>query len=123
MKKIDEHYLALALLWLAVGFGLALLARIRSSEVLDIVSAMALNGAFPVSAFAGFLYRFFPLMKQSKLARPQFWILSAGLAIIVIGGWLTSQGVTADLSEFGMVIALGGVVLLAWIWWRERAPI
>ena len=123
MKKIDEYYLALALLWLAVGFGLALLARIRGSEVLDIVSAMALNGAFPVSAFAGFLYRFFPLMKQSKLARPQFWILSAGLAIIVIGGWLTSQGVTADLSEFGMVIALGGVVLLAWIWWRERAPI
>lgn len=123
MKKIDENYLALALLWLTVGLLLAVLARLRGSEVLDIVSTMALNGAFPVSAFAGFLYRFFPLMKQSKLARPQFWILTAGLAMVVVGGWLTGQGFTADLSEFGMVIALGGVSLLAWIWWRERAPI
>jgi hypothetical protein len=122
MKKTDEHYIALALLWLTLGFAIAVLARMRGSEVLDITSALALNGAFPVSAFAGLLYRFFPLMKQSKMARPQFWLLSAGLAIMILGAWLTGEGYTADVPQFGMVLALGGVVLLAWIWWRERAP-
>lgn len=122
MKRIDEHHIAMALVWLILGFAVAVLARMRGSEVLDIMSAMALNAAFPVTAFAGLLFRFFPHMKQSRLAKPQFFIMTAGFAVLVIGTWLTGQGYTADVPEFGMVIALGGVVLLAWIWWRERAP-
>ncbi len=122
MKKTDEHYIAIALLWLILGFGLAILARLQDSDLLDITSALALNAAFPVSAFAGLLFRFFPLMKQSKLARPQFWLLSASLAIMVLGALLTGKGYTADLTEFGMTLALGGVVLLAWIWFRAIRP-
>lgn len=122
MKRIDEHHIAVALFWLILGFAVAVLARMRGSEVLDIASAMALNAAFPASAFAGLLFRFFPHMKQSKLARPQFWIMTAGLAILIGGIWTTGMGYTDDVTEFGMVIALGGVLLLAWIWWRERTP-
>ena len=123
MKKIDEHYIANALVWLLTGLSLAILARMRASELLDITSALALNAAFPVSAFAGLLFRFFPLMKQSKLAKPQFWILCVGLATIVIGAYFTGLGYVEDLVDFGMVIALGGAALLAVIWWRDRAPI
>ncbi|MGB8816568.1 MAG: hypothetical protein WCC66_01455 [Rhizobiaceae bacterium] len=123
MKKIDEYYIAIALVWLITGLALAILSRMSGSELLDITSALALNAAFPVSAFGGLLFRFFPLMKQSKLAKPQFWILSSGLAIVVVGAYFTGLGYVEDVVDFGMVIALGGAVLLAVIWWRERAPI
>ena len=122
MKKIDENHIALALAWLAAGLTLGILAKVASMPYLAAAGAQALGLAFPVTAFAGLIYRFFPLMKQSKLAKPQFAMLEAGLALLVAGSAVQASGGLADMQDFGSVITLGGVVLLALIWLRERAP-
>ncbi len=122
MKKIDEHHIALALFWLAAGLVLGILANISPMPYLAAAGAQALSLAFPVTAFAGLIYRFFPLMKQSKLAKPQFAMLEAGLLLIVAGSAVQASGGLSDMQDFGSVIALGGVVVLALIWLRERAP-
>ena len=120
MKKIDENQIGIAFVWLIIAFGSYALPMTAQSTAYEAVSALALSVAFPLSAFAGFAYRFFPLMKQSKLAGPQFLFLNGGLAFMVLGALFAHLGFVADAIKFGAVITMGGILLLAWIWWFDR---
>lgn len=120
--KLDEFQIGIALLWLVVAFaGHALPYSVQTSSF-EVAGSLANSIAFPISAFAGFLYRFFPLMKQSKLAKPQLLFFNGGLALMVLSGFLAGHGISRDLIPFGAVFAFGGILLLVWIWWFDRAP-
>jgi hypothetical protein len=120
--KLDEIQIGIALVWLVVAFaGHAMPYSVQTSSF-EVAGSLANSIAFPISAFAGFLYRFFPLMKQSKLAKPQMLFFNAGLALMVLSGFLASHGISRDLITFGSVFAFGGILLLIWIWWFDRAP-
>ena len=122
MKKIDEYQIGLAFAWLIIAFGSYALPFAAQSSIYEAVSSLALSVGFPVSAFAGFAYRFFPLMKQSKLAKPQFLFLNVGLGFMIVGAFLTGLGYMADIVKFGSVITMGGILMLTWIWWFDRVP-
>ena len=49
-------------------------------------------------------------------------IYSAKQAFMVLGAFFAHLGFTADTIKFGAVIALGGILLLVWVWWFDRAP-
>jgi hypothetical protein len=122
MKTIDEYIIGLAIILLIMSFGAEIVSKMLDSGWLAALGFSARSYAFPTFAFTGFLYRFFPLMKQSKLAKPQFATLGAGLALMAAGSAVQAAGGIADMYDFGSVIALGGIALLALIWWTERAP-
>ena len=120
--KLDETQIGIALIWLVIAFAGYALPFTAQSTSYEAAGALALSIAFPISGFAGFLYRFFPLMKQSKLAKPQLLFFNIGMALMVFGAFFAHMGITADIIKFGAVIALGGILLLVWVWWFDRAP-
>ena len=120
--KIDETQIGIALIWLVIAFAGYALPFAAQSMAYEAASSLALSIAFPVSAFAGFLYRFFPMMKQSRLAKPQLLFFNVGMAFMVFGALFAHFGFTSDTIKFGAVIALGGILLLVWVWWFDRAP-
>lgn len=120
--KLDEIQIGIAFVWLVIAFAGYALPFAAQTSSFEVAGSLANSIAFPISAFAGFLYRFFPLMKQSKLAKPQILFFNAGFAFMVFSGFLAGHGISADLIKFGAVFAFGGILLLIWVWWFDRAP-
>lgn len=119
--KLDEVQIGIAFLWLVIAFaGYAMPFSVQTSSF-EVAGSLANSIAFPISAFAGFIYRFFPLMKLSKLAKPQMLFFNGGFTLMVLGGFLAGQSISADFIKFGAIFAFGGILLLIWIWWFDRA--
>lgn len=122
MSSVDERLIGLAFAWLTLGLSADILAKIMELAWLAAFSHSALSLAFPVMAFSGLVYRFFPLMKQSKLVNPQVWMLGTGLALVAAGEAMQAANGNGDIAGFARVFVLGGAVLQAVIWWQDRAP-
>lgn len=122
MKKIDEYYIGVGLIWLLAGmvFGMWL----GATEQFNFANSHAHANlvGFVISVLFGLIYRFFPAMKLSKLAKPQFWIYSIGAALFILGKILVDATGNTDLVKLGSVVVLIGTALMPVIYFRERHP-
>ena len=83
--NIDRVYVLIALLWLVAGELLGFyMGASGNLAVRDTHVAMVLPG-FVVLTLYGALYRLWPAMKESALAKVQFWCAMLGVLALVIG--------------------------------------
>ena len=88
MANIDRAYAMIALLWLVAGELLGFyMGASGNMAVRDTHVAMVLPG-FVVLALYGALYRLWPAMKDSALAKVQFWAAMIGELGLVIGAYM-----------------------------------
>ena len=115
MLAIDRAYVAVALLWAVVGMLQGLYMGIAAdTQLRDMHVAMMLSG-FVTLAIYGMIYRLWPSIKQSPLARVQFWIAVAGSAGIIAGSYFFATSGSIPLVATGSVVFIAGAALMAWI--------
>ena len=115
MAKIDRALIIIALAWLILGMFLGLyMGAFADTSFLDVHVAMLMGGFVLLSVY-GVIYRLWPMLKQSGLAKAQFWVAAigslgtaAGAAQMVLGGGIITVAV-------GSVVALIGAILMGWI--------
>jgi hypothetical protein len=120
MRKIDETYFLLSLVWLvaAMVFGIWLGAT-EQMNYGESHAHMALVG-FVVSAIFGILYRFYPAMGASQLARYQLWIYEVGAVILVAGKIRVDAGGGPSVVIVGSLVILAGAALMLYIFAMKR---
>jgi hypothetical protein len=121
MKKIDEAYLLLSLVWLVVGMAYGIwLGASGHFAFAESHAHMSLVG-FVVSAIFGLMYRFYPAMQQSKLAMPQIWVYQVGAVILVAGKIVVDAGGGPGIVSAGSIVILLGVLMMLYIFATRRA--
>src|SRR5262245_41691936 len=97
MAHIDRAFVGMALLWLMLGMVLGLwIGMTHSTEYVSVHTTMLLPG-FLVLAVYGVLYRLWPEMKNSALAKAQFWLASLGTLGQVVGAYQFMQSGGSDM--------------------------
>jgi hypothetical protein len=115
MLEIDRVYVAVALLWAVVGMLLGLYMGIAADKkLLDMHVAMMLTG-FVTLAIYGVLYRLWPALKKSPLARVQFWIAMLGAAGIIVGSYFYATSGSVPLVASASIIFIVSAALMAWM--------
>jgi peptidoglycan/LPS O-acetylase OafA/YrhL len=75
---------------------------------------MMLTG-FITLAIYGMLYRLWPALKKSPLARIQFWVAVIGAAGIIIGSYFFATSGSVPLVASASVVFIIGAALMAWL--------
>lgn len=115
MARIDRAFVAIGLAWLILGMLLGFYMGARGDNTyLDVHVAM-LMGGFVVLTVYGLLYRLWPAMKKSSLAKAQFWIAVTGVLGIVAGTIQMVLGGGVGLVAVGSALAIVGAVLMSWL--------
>ncbi len=123
MAHIDRAFVGMALVWLMLGMVLGLwIGWTHSTEYLSVHTTMLLPG-FVMLAVYGVLYRLWPEMKNSGLAKAQFWLASLGALGQVVGAYqfVRSGGDDMMLIAGSSVMAILGGVLMTWLFWHKSA--
>jgi hypothetical protein len=115
MAKIDRALITVALAWLIVGMLLGIyMGAATDTSFLDVHVAMMMGGFVLLSVY-GFIYRLWPMLKHSGLAKAQFWIAVIGSVAIVAGSAQMVLGGGIITVASGSVIALIAAILMGWI--------
>ena len=122
MKKIDEYYIAFGFAWLIFGMLFGMWLGATENRQFANSHAHANLVGFTLSVLFGLIYRFFPAMKLSRLAKPQFWIYVIGTVLFVAGKILVDSTGNADLVKLGSIIVFAGAVLMVVIFFKDREP-
>jgi hypothetical protein len=121
MANIDRAYAMIALLWLVAGELLGFyMGASGNTAVRDTHIAMVLPG-FVVLALYGALYRLWPAMKDSGLAKVQFWAATLGELGLVIGAYMIMIGAGIAGAVIGSSLTIIGAVLMALLFWTTSA--
>ncbi len=122
MKKIDEYYIGAGFAFLL--FGMVFGMWLGASENLQFGNSHAHANlvGFVLSVLFGLIYRFFPAMKHSRLAKPQFWIYEIGAVIFVAGKIVVDATGNSDLVKLGSVVVFIGTVLMVIVFYKDREP-
>jgi hypothetical protein len=123
MAHIDRAFVGMALVWLMLGMVLGLwIGWTHSTEYLSVHTTMLLPG-FVMLAVYGVLYRLWPEMKNSGLAKAQFWLASLGAFGQVAGAYqfMRSGGDDMMLIAGSSVMAILGGLLMTWLFWHKSA--
>jgi hypothetical protein len=120
VRKIDETYFLLSLLWLIAGmvFGIWLGAN-EKFNFAESHAHMALVG-FVVSAIFGIMYRFYPSMAESRMAPYQLWIYQIGAVILVAGKIRVDAGGGPGVVIAGSFVILIGALLMLYVFAAKR---
>jgi len=115
MAKIDRAFMSVALAWLILGMLLGLyMGAVTDTSFLDVHVAMMMGGFVLLSVY-GVIYRLWPMLKQSGLAKAQFWIAVLGSAGTVVGAAQMVLGGGIITVAAGSVVAIVGAILMGWI--------
>jgi hypothetical protein len=115
MAKIDRALITIALAWLILGMLLGLyMGALADTSFLDVHVAMMMGGFVLLSVY-GVIYRLWPMLKQSGLAKAQFWVAVLGSVGIVAGAAQMVLGGGIVTVAAGSVVALIGAILMSWI--------
>ena len=123
MAHIDRAFVGMAFLWLMLGMALGLYIGVtQSNEWLPVHITMLLPG-FVVLAVYGAVYRLWPEMKNTGLAKLQFWLASLGAVGQVVGTYqfMRSGGEDTMLIAVASVMAILGGLLMTWVFWSKSA--
>ena len=115
MAQIDRAFVVIGLAWLILGMLLGLhMGASGDNTFLDVHVAM-LMGGFVLLTTYGILYRLWPAMKESALAKAQFWVASIGALGIVAGTVQMVLGGGLVTVAAASVLAIVGAVLMGWL--------
>jgi hypothetical protein len=123
MAHIDRAFVGVALVWLMLGMFLGLYIGItQSNQFVPVHISMLLPG-FVVLAIYGALYRLWPAMKDSGLAKAQFWLSTVAVLGQVLGTYqfVQSGGTEMTIVASASVLAILGGLLMVWLFWTKSA--
>lgn len=115
MLAIDRAFVASALLWAIVGMLLGLYMGIAADNKLLVVPVAMMMTGFVTLTIYGMLYRLWPAMAKTPLARAQFWISSLGAAGIIIGSYFFATSGSVPLVAGSSIVFIVGAALMAWL--------
>ncbi|HMI97454.1 MAG TPA: hypothetical protein VK479_13150 [Micropepsaceae bacterium] len=119
MAKIDRLYIATALILLVLGMALGFyMGAAGDGSVRDTHVAILLPG-FVTLAVYGVIYRLWPAMKESALARVQFWSAAIGAALMIVGAYLFQAGMGVAVVAIGSVLSILAAVLITVLFWTR----
>ncbi|HEX3485194.1 MAG TPA: hypothetical protein VHT51_09045 [Micropepsaceae bacterium] len=114
MTHIDRNFVAMGLVWLVTGMVLGFYMGARNDNTFLQVHVAMLMGGFVVLTLYGILYRLWPAMKQSPLAKAQFWCAFISAFVIVAGTVERALNGSVALVAAGSALAIVGAILMAW---------
>jgi hypothetical protein len=123
MAHIDRAFVGMAFLWLMLGMVLGLYIGVtQSNELLPVHITMLLPG-FVVLAVYGAVYRLWPEMKNTGMAKAQFLLASLGTLGQVVGTYqfIRSGGTDMMIIAVSSVLAILGGLLMFWLFWSKSA--
>ena len=117
MAHIDRAFVGVGLIWLILGMVLGLYMGITANNQLLVVHVAMLMSGFVVLTIYGVIYRLWPALKESALAKAQFWIAVIAVLGQVIGAYqfATSGGTQIAVIASSSVLAILAGVLMAWL--------
>jgi len=115
MLEIDRTYVAVALLWAVAGMLLGLYMGIAADNTLKTMHVAMMVVGFVTLAIYGMLYRLWPELKKSKLARAQFWIAVVSSAGIIVGSYFYATSGSVPLVAGASIIFIISAALMAWL--------
>jgi hypothetical protein len=119
MAKIDRLYIATALILLVLGMALGFyMGAAGDGSVRDTHVALLLPG-FVTLAVYGVIYRCWPAMKVSPLARVQFWTAASGAALMIVGAYLFQAQMGVTVIAIGSVLSILAAVLITILFWTR----
>ena len=113
--EIDRAYVAIALLWAIAGMLLGLYMGIAADNKLLVMHVAMMLTGFVTLAIYGMLYRLWPALKKSPLARIQFWIAVLSAAGIIVGSYFFATSGSVPLAAGASVVFIVSAVLMAWL--------
>ena len=123
MAQIDRAFVGVSLGWLILGMVLGLYMGITASNQLLVVHVAMLMSGFVVLAIYGVIYRLWPGLKASPLAKAQFWMAVIAVLGQVIGAYqfATSGGTEIAIIASSSVLAIVAGIAMAWVFWTRSA--
>ena len=123
MAEIDRAFVGVALFWLISGMGLGLyMGTTANNQLLTVHVTMMLSG-FVVLAIYGVIYRLWPALKDSPLAKAQFWIAVIAVLGQVLGAYrfALSGGSEIAIIASASVLSLLGALLFGFLFLTKSA--
>ena len=123
MAQIDRAFVGVSVFWLISGMGLGLYMGTTANNQLLVVHVAMLMSGFVVLAIYGVIYRLWPALKESPLAKAQFWIAVIAVLGQVIGAYrfaLSGGTEVAIIASFSM-LSLLGALLFGWLFLTKSA--
>lgn len=114
MKRIDILYIMIGLFYLVVGVVFGIAMGIRQDFQLAPVHAHINLVGFVAHCVFGVIHRAWPALRESALAKLQFWLYVAGTPLFVGGvalAILTNQTLLAIIGS--ILVLLGALTFLA----------
>ena len=119
MAKIDRLYIATALFLLVIGMLLGFYMGVAGDGTVRDTHVAILLPGFVTLAVYGVIYRLWPAMKESPLARVQFWSAAIGVALEIVGAYLFQAGMGVTVLAIGSVLAILAAVLITILFWTR----
>ena len=119
MAKIDRLYIAAALVLLVIGMLLGLYMGVAGDGTVRDTHVAILLPGFVTLAVYGVIYRLWPAMKESALARVQFWSAAIGAALMIVGAYLFQAGMDTIVIAIGSVLTIFAAALMAILFWTR----
>jgi hypothetical protein len=123
MRKIDEYYIMIGLFWLVFGMSFGIWLGITEQFNFRNSHAHANLVGFVTSVLFGLIYRFFPAMKKSRLAVPQFLTFQAGALLLITGKIIVDATGDTNVVKLGAIVALAGAIMMPVVFLRHREPV
>lgn len=123
MTHIDRMLVTGGFMWLILGMALGLHMGVNAdNQFLAVHIAMLLPG-FVVLTVYGIVYRLWPAVKNSPLAKVQAWTAIVAVLGQVVGAYMfaTSGGQAAMLIAFSSVLAIASALLMVFLFWTRTA--
>src|SRR5262245_21005680 len=121
MHHIDRGFVGVALVWLMLGMVLGLYMSVTQSNQFVPVHITMLLPGFVVLAVYGALYRLWPVMKESPLAKTHFWVSVVAVLGQVFGAYrfVQSGGTETMVIAAASVLAILGGLTMFWLFWMK----
>jgi hypothetical protein len=123
MTHIERMLVTAGFMWLILGMFLGLhMGMTANNQFLAVHIAMLLPG-FVVLTVYGMVYRLWPAVKNSPLAKVQSWTAMLATLGQVVGAYMfaTSGGEAAMLIAISSVLAIASAALMAFLFWTRTA--
>lgn len=115
MVAIDRTYVAVGLLWAVIGMLLGLYMGIAADNTLKVLHVAMMVVGFTTLTMYGVLYRLWPALAASTLARIQFWTALVGSTGIIVGSYFFAISGSVPLVASGSVVFIVAAALMAWM--------
>src|SRR3979490_729705 len=121
MVGFDRAFVSVGLAWLIVGMIFGLYMGLTGSNQFVVVHVAMLLPGVVVLALYGLIYRAWPTLNQSRLARLQFWFAVISVFGLVFGGFqfALSGGDEIMIVGAASVLSIIAALLMGWMFWTQ----